>query len=276
MSHSKPRSAFTLVELLVVIGIIALLISILLPSLSKAREQGNTIKCLANMRSIMQGFAMYSTDNKGTIMPCGTNKQGWWCNLLVDFNYIKAPTCPASEKDTRGPMTEGNPFFCPSGNMEFFPPDLTNNTMIPANRKDTRGATCTRHVSPGTNTCVDIWYGINADEGNKTTTGTPTRRIQNYPSDGYLKLNMVRKHTEMVIIFDGLIYHHMNVNANRLNARHGGLKQTNLAFLDAHAETWMTKDLPGGDGAADKAEFSLANLKAKYSNVPLKWRLEQP
>jgi prepilin-type N-terminal cleavage/methylation domain-containing protein/prepilin-type processing-associated H-X9-DG protein len=275
-SASPPwRRAFTLVELLVVIGIIALLISILIPALSKAREQGMTIKCLSNMRSIMQAFHMYSNDNKGVMLPCGTNAQGWWCNLLVDFNYTKAPTCPSSAAATQGPMTDGNVFFCPSGNMEFFPPDLTNNGAVPANRQDVQGATCTRQTSPGTNTCVDLWYGINGDEGNSTTTGTPTRRIQNYPADGYLKTAMIRNQTEMVIIFDGLIYHHMNVNANRLNARHGNRRQTNLAFLDAHAETWMTADLPGGIGAAAVSDFSLANLRAKYNNQPLKWRLEQ-
>ena len=57
-------NGFTLVELLVVIGIIALLISILLPSLATAREQANRTKCLSNIRQIAIAFQGYANDNK--------------------------------------------------------------------------------------------------------------------------------------------------------------------------------------------------------------------
>jgi len=59
------RSAFTLIEILVVIGIIAILIGILVPVLEKARESAMASKCLANLQQIGQSITIYGNENHG-------------------------------------------------------------------------------------------------------------------------------------------------------------------------------------------------------------------
>ena len=66
---STARRGFTLVELLVVIGIIALLISVLLPTLQSAREAANSTKCLSNMRQLGTATQMYAVENRMFWLP---------------------------------------------------------------------------------------------------------------------------------------------------------------------------------------------------------------
>ncbi len=72
----RPRAAFTLIELLVVIAIIAVLMAILLPSLSRAREQARGVYCAGNLKNIHLAFLMYAEDHDGKTHP--SPNQGVW------------------------------------------------------------------------------------------------------------------------------------------------------------------------------------------------------
>jgi prepilin-type processing-associated H-X9-DG protein/prepilin-type N-terminal cleavage/methylation domain-containing protein len=69
-SRRPHPAAFTLVELLVVIGIIALLISVLMPALNRARESAQAVQCLSNVRQMGMAAMMFSREHKGRIQSC--------------------------------------------------------------------------------------------------------------------------------------------------------------------------------------------------------------
>jgi prepilin-type N-terminal cleavage/methylation domain-containing protein/prepilin-type processing-associated H-X9-DG protein len=105
---------FTLVELLVVIGIIALLISILLPSLSRARESANKVACMSNMRQIGNGFLMYLNSNRNKYPRCAVSP------IYEDWIYWQ-PT--RDQKESRlAPYLGGfvkKVFICPSDDVSI-------------------------------------------------------------------------------------------------------------------------------------------------------------
>jgi len=90
MSYLSKRPAFSLIELLVVIAVIGVLVSILLPVLSRARSAGKAAVCLSRLRTLGQGLVLYANNNKDTLVPGRlpkTDNENWRARISGGIKY---------------------------------------------------------------------------------------------------------------------------------------------------------------------------------------------
>src|SRR5271170_2080181 len=218
----RPKSnriiphGFTLVELLVVIGIIALLIGILLPALNKARRSASTLQCSSNMRQIALGMLSYIEAAHGHMPPCAITGDPtafpdgwWWATELVRQRYISAPSAyingigPNLGIRTIFKCPEGNDVMGGAGN---FPTDGPNfgwfSTPNPPTASDGLGI-ASWYLLPAANLSTGSEYGPSGSHSS-----TPFVYFQNATASSFIDptrqryMGQIKKSSEMVMIVE--------------------------------------------------------------------------
>jgi prepilin-type N-terminal cleavage/methylation domain-containing protein/prepilin-type processing-associated H-X9-DG protein len=140
----KRSAAFTLVELLVVIGIIAVLIALLLPALGRAREQAKTVQCGSNLHQLAIGAFMYADAHKGKVIPYQFMDTTvtpaaaiLWPQLLTPYLKNRAVwSCPNFPRDTGVPAANSTHYGVNFDHIVF----SNNANQPPMSMTRTRGS----------------------------------------------------------------------------------------------------------------------------------------
>jgi prepilin-type N-terminal cleavage/methylation domain-containing protein/prepilin-type processing-associated H-X9-DG protein len=283
--HRAFKSAFTLVELLVVISIIALLVGILIPALSKSRSSAQATVCLANLRSIGNALVTYETGNNQYVVPGFNMKPG---TTSAASDYAMDGWGPILDRDGYMQGNQDflhNGFLCPntlpidgmiSGQTSVTSTPTTTELQNPKGYQDwpfvTTGGdssvkTATTIPDRGFNTIFRTGYWLNSYNPIGGTTGTEAASLYYTHSVGYLtsagtilapvKSNRITKPSAMIVAADGLYMGRQSVvrlgqGFSRIGYRHqgSGVDVANTVFADGHARAVASGSFPIGSTSA--------------------------
>lgn len=268
------RYGFTLIELLVVIAIIALLMSILMPALGRAREQARQVVCLTNLKGLGNAINTYAGEYREFIPPMqwrqgsGAETEDTWVTLLDKGEYVSA-----SKAENRDELPEQNTIFkCPSGAME-----LADSGTMPDSQTDSAGARATAHRRSdedfqwdADNKYIHTWYGANAaiDPTERFPFGVSPDNSGNW--NVLTQVSSLRQPSEVVGLYDGIWAHNSGENGwKRINARHLGATETNVMFLDGSADSLSAENLPKGGPLEEESTYGDDHHWSKWAIDPL-------
>lgn len=218
----RERRAFTLIELLVVVAIIAVLVSILLPSLSRARSQANAVACLSNIRQSAMILNLYAQENESLMvvadMPTGvaSARRAWTYNT-IQGGYMRAG-------GGAGYLLGKVPYSCPLGYVE---------KSVYAGWQQGYGINVNgRYEGQVVSALVRRYYGTSGiiDCLKSTSVEAPGRFVLLADCfDIWIRNNIAGAPRVQRAWLD------RSVGTTAIWARHQGM--ANVVFMDAHAET---------------------------------------